>query len=82
MSPANEPNQTACLPILEQAINYGSVYAALFPSELANGRMKDLALEIDHLNTVMSECCDAIRDNDEMGALRMLEVCLTGGGRP
>jgi hypothetical protein len=31
---------------------------------------------IGHLELVMRECCDAIRDNDEFGALRMLEVAL------
>lgn len=40
-----------------------------------------LAAETEHVKMVMRECCDAIRDGDEMGAMRMLEVCLTGGGR-
>lgn len=31
---------------------------------------------IGHLELVMRECCDAIRDSDEFGALRMLEVAL------
>lgn len=34
--------------------------------------------EIEHLKLVMRECCDAIRDQDDMGALRMLEVALNG----
>ena len=31
---------------------------------------------VSHLEMVMRECCDAIRDNDDMGALRMLEIAL------
>lgn len=33
---------------------------------------------IGHLELVMGERCAAIRDNDEFGALRMLEVALDG----
>lgn len=32
---------------------------------------------IGRLEMVMRECCDAIRDHDESGALRMLEAALT-----
>lgn len=73
-------NQTAAVPILEQAIDFGSCYAALFPGELAQPRIVALALEIDRLNEVMSTCYDAMRSGDEVGALRMLEVCVTGEG--
>ena len=33
-----------------------------------------------HLEFVICACCDAIRDNDEFAALRMLEVALTRPG--
>jgi len=36
---------------------------------------------IAHLEMVMRECCDAIRDGDEFGALRMLEVALKDQAR-
>ncbi len=38
-----------------------------------------LVAKIEHLRLVMRECCDAIRDQDEIGALRMLEVALNAG---
>lgn len=37
---------------------------------------------ISHLEMVMRECCDAIRDSDEFSALRMLEVALNGQPAP
>ena len=45
-------------------------------------RNRDLLIkaadELDHLRIVMMECSDSIRDQDDMGALRMLEVALNG----
>lgn len=38
-----------------------------------------LRAENDHWRLVARECCDAIRDQDDIGALRMLEVALNGG---
>jgi hypothetical protein len=34
---------------------------------------------VAHLELVMRECCDAIRDSDEFSALRMLEAALAEG---
>lgn len=38
--------------------------------------------EAVHLRLVMRACVDEIQGGDDMGALRMLEVALRGGGRP
>lgn len=37
-----------------------------------------LQAKIANLKLVMRHCCDAIRENDEFAALRMLEVALRG----
>ena len=39
----------------------------------------DCIARIGHLEMVMRECCDSIRDNDEFAALKMLEVALQVG---
>lgn len=42
----------------------------------ASAPLSRVEQRVAHLEMVMRECCDAIRDNDDIGALRMMEVAL------